>query len=158
MILLILQAKWKSCSQQGLLAQAQCHTNCSDTASGSELTQDMGRRNPWLPGEDPADVTTVYRNQQLHVLLLYGCVSVVFPHLPCASSLSHFVVCPSIHFRVRPCFTFPSFLFWFSEVAEPGTYRNITNLSLSLHNVCLLNLFMSVACQLLRLWVVFPAQ
>lgn len=35
----ILQAKWKPCSsQQGLLAQAECHTNCSDTASGSELT------------------------------------------------------------------------------------------------------------------------
>lgn len=54
----------------------------------------------------------------------YGCVSVVFPHLPSASKFSLFAVCPSIHSRVCPFFTLPCPLcFRFSEVAELRIYH-----------------------------------
>jgi len=77
-------------SQRGLLAQAQCHTNCSDIASGSELThvrltRVMGRKNPCLPGKDPGSVTSVHRNPQLHALLLLWMCFLIFP-VPLASA------------------------------------------------------------------------
>lgn len=157
----ILQAKWKFCSsQQGLLAQAQCHSNCSVTAPAPELTHvwltvALCGRNLCLPGKDLAIELYTETNNSMS-FCYYGCVSVVFPHPPYASNLSLFVVCPSIHSRVCPFFTpLCPLCLGFQRLVNSGPTTPLP--LLSLHALFILNPFVSLDCELLRLCRCLPA-
>lgn len=87
----------------------------------------------------------------------YGCVSIVFSHLPSASKFSLFAVCPSIHFRVCPFFTLLCPLCsGFQRLLNSGPTTPLP--LLSLHALFILSLFVSLDCELHGLCRGLPAQ